>query len=257
KHFEQGIESTRLGIDKAGDFALALLHLCFAYPWNEDFRTASYNSIPNILFGSTTIEGLYIHTECVEHLSSVCDEINLDPARLIRLLIELIRADINHKPHFRRPRLLLDLLKHGELHLSSKDLRPFAPSCRHLIRYIRVSYQQFEDSWDEVVDQEYEDELNDPRPHYEDETRQELKATYERVIDLLGPAAMWKGEGKDVSWPRGLLRPTGTRIRPFDETDEDETEDQVQVQDEPLLDAQREESGVRKEMSVAVEGTAE
>ncbi|KAG8829826.1 hypothetical protein FRC17_005943, partial [Serendipita sp. 399] len=282
KCFEQGIESTRLGIDKAGDFVLALVHLYFAYSW-DGAPSISYNSIPDILIGSATAVRLPLHKDCVEHLSSVCDEINLDPTRLIRLLIELIRADINHDPRIRQPEILLDLLKHGELHLSNKDLRPFAPSCRRLIRYIRVSYQQFEDSWDEVVN---EDEDDDLRPHYEDEdeTRQELKATYERVIDLLGPAAMWEGEGKDVSWPRHLLRPTGTCINPFDELfdepfeqkveegtnsytsdegkymyddDHGATEDRVQMQDESLLDAQREESGRKEAMSVIVEGTVE
>ncbi|KAG8808084.1 hypothetical protein FRC17_004141, partial [Serendipita sp. 399] len=269
KRFEREIYSTQLGIDNAGDFALALLHLYFAYPWHGSEPSTAYNSISDILFGRTTITDLKIHKDCVEHLSSVCDEINLDPARLIRLLLELIRADINHNPQCRRPGLLLDLLKHGELHLSSKDLRPFAPSCRRLIRYIRVSYKQFEDSWDEVVNQEYADEDDDPRPYYEEETRQELKTAYERFINLLSQAVMWKGEGKDISWPRGLLRPTGTPHKPFDDdakenldlhrlpghNDIENVEDDLEQ--EVLVHGSQPSESKSREESVMVEGAAE
>ncbi|KAG8820701.1 hypothetical protein FRC17_010072 [Serendipita sp. 399] len=65
----------------------------------------------------------------------------------------------------------------------------------------------------------YED---DPRPFYAAVDRDELKAVYERVVTLLDPSDTWEGKVKDVSWPKDLLRLTGTEEKPFEEEVEQE-----------------------------------
>ncbi|KAG8820461.1 hypothetical protein FRC17_010146 [Serendipita sp. 399] len=205
KRIEQEIQSSQLGIDKAGDFLLAFFHLNHAYGWiyTEPYF---YTVIVDILTQSIASREYHgVSTESIEHLSFICQEINADPARLVRLLIELIRADINQDPQDRRPQNLLKLLKHAETNFPGKELRPFSPSFRRLVRYIRVSYQQLESTWDEVL-------------FYAAVNRGELKTVYERVVTLLEPSSdEWEGEVRDVSWPRYLLRPTGTEERPFEE----------------------------------------
>ncbi|KAG8826218.1 hypothetical protein FRC17_008317 [Serendipita sp. 399] len=207
KRVEQEIQSSQLGIDNAGDFLLALFHLNLAYGWT---RTLSdiFTFIVDILTQTiTSRDYLAVPRKCVEYLSSICDEINTDPARLLRLLIELVRADINHDPKIRLPQNLLKLLKHSEANFSGKGVRPFLPSSRRLVRYVKASYQQFETTWDSW--------------HlYAPVDRGELKTVYERVLTLLEPSGAWEGEVRDVSWPRDLLRPTGTVQMPFEEEDE-------------------------------------
>ncbi|KAG8826219.1 hypothetical protein FRC17_008318 [Serendipita sp. 399] len=223
KRVEQELQSTQLGIDKAGDFLLALFHLNCAYGWTRIDRY-SFTYIVNILTQDITFrENLDIPKECIDYLSSICNEIDVDPARLVRLLIELIRTDINHDSRYRQPQNLLNLLKHAEDSFSGKELGPFSPSFRRLIRYIKASYQQFETTWDEVVNQNYD--YYDPRPFYVAVDRGELKTVYERVVTLLEPSDTWEGEVRDVSWPRDLLRPTGKHHRPFEEElDQEEAE---------------------------------
>ncbi|KAG8826220.1 hypothetical protein FRC17_008319 [Serendipita sp. 399] len=224
KRVEQEIQSTQLGIDKAGDFLLAFIHLNYAYGWIAP-RTPFFTFVVDILTQSIASGEEYaVPKECFEHLSSICDQINADSARLLRLLIELFRADINQAPARRRPQNLLNLLKHAETNFSGKELGPFAPSFRRLIRYINASSQQFETTWDEVVNQDYPP-YDDPRPSYAAVDRGELKMVYEQVIALLEPSDTWAGEVRDVSWPRDLLRPTGMDDRLFEEElDQEEAE---------------------------------
>ncbi|KAG8830626.1 hypothetical protein FRC17_004603 [Serendipita sp. 399] len=212
---EQEIQSSRLGISHANDFLLTILHIDHSYGWQStDPRLLSY--IPDILTGNAGSMDANSPRACIEYFTSVCAELSAEPARLIRLLIELIRADINHSPQDRRPMTLLGLLVHAKTHLSSKELREFSPSCRRLVRYIKESYKQFEDCWD--IDSD------DVRSHYQMVDRKELKATCEEVVALLNPSGPWDGEEKDVSWPRHLLRPTGTKEKPFEEDLEQEIE---------------------------------
>ncbi|KAG8829328.1 hypothetical protein FRC17_006751 [Serendipita sp. 399] len=229
---EREIQSTRLGIDKAGDFLLALVHLNHSYGWTDtlsDFLTFIVDILTQNFVYRVTLE---IPEESIEYLSFICDEIDPDPARLVRLLIELIRADINQDPAIRRPQTLLNLLKHAEANFSGKELGPFAPSFRRLIRYINASYQQFETTWDEVVNQDYPS-YDDPRPFYAAVDRGELKTVYERVVTLLEPSDTWEGEVRDVSWPRDLLRPTGKHDRPFEEElDQEEAESNEEKKDD-------------------------
>ncbi|KAG8807711.1 hypothetical protein FRC17_004300, partial [Serendipita sp. 399] len=219
KRVIQELQSSRLGIDNAADFFLALFHLNCAYTWDDDDKYVSSSStfIPSVLIQDTTSirKGKY-PTECIEYLSSICDEISADPARLIRLLIELIRADINHNPKHRRPQNLLNLLRHAESQLSGKELHAFSPSCRRLSQYIKVSYQQFEGSWDRIINTDDHDGYG-PRRNYAKVDRGELGMVYVRVVTLLEPLETWEGKSKDVSWPRDLLRPTGTKDKPFEE----------------------------------------
>ncbi|KAG8829327.1 hypothetical protein FRC17_006750 [Serendipita sp. 399] len=222
KRVEREIQSTRLGIDKSGDFLLALFHLNRAYGWTDTYERIYtepyvYTFIVDVLTQGIPSRGYHgVPKECIQYLSSICDGINADPARLLRLLIELIRADINHSPRIRRPQNLLYLLKHAEANFFGKELRSFSPSFRRLIRYIRASYQQFEATWDQAVNQHYS---------YANIDRGELKSVYERVVTLLEPLDAWEGELRNVSWSRDLLRSTGTRWRPFiEETEQGEAE---------------------------------
>ncbi|KAG8798002.1 hypothetical protein FRC16_008212 [Serendipita sp. 398] len=190
KRVEQEIQSTRLGITYAADFILAL-----------------YHSFPDILVGNVnSLDPGIASKECIEYFVSICRDISDDPTRLIRLLIELIRANINHDPDYQRPSNLLGLLKYAKTHLCSKELRSFGPSCRRLIKYIRGSYKQFEETRDKILSQGRF--FNDVRPHYDQVDRGELKTLCDEVIALLEPAGPWDGEEVDVSWPRHLLRPT-------------------------------------------------
>ncbi|KAG8811756.1 hypothetical protein FRC18_003294 [Serendipita sp. 400] len=216
RRIEQEIQSSRLGITHTGDFMLALIHLNYSYTWTTPYYH-SLTLIPDTLTGNKTSrnDGGIISKECIEYLANICRDISPEPARLIRLLIELVRADINHDPQDRRPENLMNLLKHAKNHLASKELRPFRPSCRRLVRYIQESYQQFESVWNEATNQDHE--YRKLWPHYEEVERGELWAVVEEVIDLLQPKGAWDGEEVDVSWPRHLLRPTGCKGNPYEE----------------------------------------
>ncbi|KAG8791318.1 hypothetical protein FRC16_000457 [Serendipita sp. 398] len=213
KRIEQEMQSTRLRIKPAADFLLAHIHLNLSYSWDAIY-SSSFTLIPDILMGDTiSVSNRTASKECIDYLTSICEDISEDPVRLIRLLIELVRADINHDPRYRRPFNLLGLLKHAKAHLASKELRSFGSSCRRLIEYIRESHRQFEDAWDEVISRDYN--YQDPRPHYQKVDRGELKTVCNELIDILEPREYWDGEEVDVSWPRQLLRPTGTEKNPF------------------------------------------
>ncbi|KAG8754687.1 hypothetical protein FRC14_004835 [Serendipita sp. 396] len=213
KLIEQEMQSTRLRIKPAGDFLLPHIHLNHSYRWAAIY-SPSFTLIPDILVGNTiSVSNHTASTKCIEYLTSICRNLSEDPVRLIRLLIELVRADINHEPRYRRPFNLLGLLKHAKTYLASKELRPFGPSCRRLIEYIRESHKQFEDAWDEVISRDYS--CQDPRPHYQKVDRGELKTVCNELIDILEPRGYWDGEEVDVSWPRQLVRPTGTEKNPF------------------------------------------
>ncbi|KAG8810778.1 hypothetical protein FRC17_002784 [Serendipita sp. 399] len=201
KCVEEELQSSQLGIDHAGDFFVALFHLSTAYAWA--FTYLEYHTaIPDILTGHTpSLNANYTSDNVIQHLSSICGDINTDTARLIRVLIELIRADIGHRPHDRRPQNLFNLLNHAKLHLHGKELEPFSPSCQRLTLYIEQSYKQFEDEWDETV----QDDIYGMRRHYEKVNRAALKSVYDDVIALLELKESWDGEQKDVSWPRHLL----------------------------------------------------
>ncbi|KAG8847277.1 hypothetical protein FRC20_002788 [Serendipita sp. 405] len=219
KRVEEEIQSTRLGIAHAGDFILALYHFHYSYEWGNS-NDRSLTLIPDIVVGNeTSVDSTIASKECIDYLASICHDIRDEPARLIRLLIELLQADINYKPRFRRPSNLLSLLKHAKAHLASKELRSFAPSCSRLIEYIRESHGQFEDSWNDVIGRDYM--RNDPRPHYERVDRSELKTVCDEVIALLEPEGAWDGEKVDVSWPKYLLRPKGREWIPLDEEVDD------------------------------------
>ncbi|KAG8806546.1 hypothetical protein FRC17_004937 [Serendipita sp. 399] len=267
KRVEQELSLARVGIDKASDFLLALLHLNCAYSFIGLGTSPSLSFIPTIVTEATPLFDTQMEsTEVVDYLSSICVELKTEPARLIRLLIELIRADINHDPQYRRPQDLQKLLKHAESYLFGKELRPFSPSCRRLARYIRISYQQFEETWDNVLNGTYTS--YDPRQHYAQVDRGELKAVYERVVALLETVETWKGEVHDISWPRHLLRPTGTKQRPFEEDVEGEvgprdlTESKVGDGGKPdevesLSDDQLGGSNLPEEVLVVAEGAVE
>ncbi|KAG8804298.1 hypothetical protein FRC17_006009, partial [Serendipita sp. 399] len=213
KQVEQDLQSTRLlGACKAGDLLLALFHLNVAYAWSFFTIPALYAVIPDTLIGDTAkIDAGGVSKDSVEYLSAICAEISADPSRLIRLLIELVRADIGFDCTTRRPKILFDLLKHAKTHLCDKELRPFLPSCQRLRRCIKRSYGQFEKDWEALPTQVlYEDD--DSRPHYAIVDRAELKTLYREVLALLKPAGHWEGEVKDIAWPRGLLRPTGNSL---------------------------------------------
>ncbi|KAG8801474.1 hypothetical protein FRC17_006649, partial [Serendipita sp. 399] len=242
KQFEQDIHAARLGVDKAGDFLLAFIHLNYAYGWKIN-APAFFTFIPDLLVGNIVdfdIGGVPKHS--IDHLSSVCAKVNAVPSRLIRLLIELVRADINHDFIQRLPYILFTLLKHAKEHLFGKDLRPFSPSCRRLLRYIKVSYEQFEGHWDNIVHNRYYfyDDA-DPLENYLVVDRAELKVVYEEVISLLESAQEpWDGESKDVSWSMDLLRGTGTWQRPF----EDDVEEVVaHLQNEATRDEENTDEG--------------
>ncbi|KAG8797099.1 hypothetical protein FRC17_007845, partial [Serendipita sp. 399] len=195
KCVEEELQSSQLGIDHAGDFFLALFHLSAAYV--QDYIYSVYHTtIPDILTGHTpSLDADDASSDVIHHLSSICGDINTDTARLIRVLIELIRANIGHRPSSRRPQNLFNLLNHAKSHLHGKELGPFSPSCQRLTLYINRSYKQFEDEWD------------DSRLLYGKVSRAALKDVYDDVIALLEPKGSWDGEQKDVSWPRHLLRP--------------------------------------------------
>ncbi|KAG8797841.1 hypothetical protein FRC16_008461 [Serendipita sp. 398] len=215
KHTEQEIQATRLGVTHSGDLILALFHLNCSYPWDESFKS-SPTFITDVLIGNIAsiqwIDDVVVPVECIQYLVSICHDLSNEPTRLIRLLIELIRADINHEPVSRRPSNLLNLLKHAKTHLGSKELRPYAPSCHRLVAYIRESHKQFEDTWDEVISRDYG--FYHSRPHYEQVDRGELRTLCDEVIGLLEPMGLWDGNEVDISWPRRLVRPTGTRQKP-------------------------------------------
>ncbi|KAG8804000.1 hypothetical protein FRC17_006059 [Serendipita sp. 399] len=234
KQVEQDLQSTRLlGTSKAGDLLLVLFHLNVAYSWGFLTISALYAVIPDTLIGDTTkIDAGGVSKECIEYLSVICEEISADPSRLIRLLIELVRADIGFHCTIRRPKILFDLLKHAKTHLSDKELRPFIPSCQRLRQYIKKSYGQYEKDWDAVPPQAYVDE--NPQTYYAVVDRAELKTLYGEVLTLLKPAGQWEGEVKNVAWPRELLRPIGGRktgdslVEPgFEELDTPDGEDNV------------------------------
>ncbi|KAG8807379.1 hypothetical protein FRC17_004490 [Serendipita sp. 399] len=215
KRIEEELQSSKLGIDHAGDFFIAFFHVHYPYGW-KPFSSSYLTFIPDILSGNAILAyPSGITTDIIDYLSAICHEISLDPARLIRLLVELIRADINHNPQERRPGDLLNVLKHVETHLSGKELQQLFPSCQQLSRSIRISYKQFEDSWDGVLDGDYNYE--DPRPFYIMVDREDLKVVYERVVTLLESVEVFEGEKKEALWPRYLLRPTGTHDKPFKE----------------------------------------
>ncbi|KAG8813595.1 hypothetical protein FRC17_001490 [Serendipita sp. 399] len=222
KKVESELQLTQLGIDHAGDFLLAFIHLNLAYGWAKA-EEPCFTFAPYILTGDTL--PLPSHPElknCIDHFSPLGDEINSNPSRLIRIMIELIRADINHNSIDRWPRILLHLLKHAITHIADKDLRPFSPSCRRLTRYIKVSYKQFESDWDPDLGHGREDEV----------VRTELKVVFDEVVTLLGSAeGPWDGEVKDISWPRHLLRPTGTKGRPFEGDDGGESDPSSSIRD--------------------------
>ncbi|KAG8799739.1 hypothetical protein FRC17_007057 [Serendipita sp. 399] len=218
-NLEHQLQSADIGIADPGDFLLAFIYLNHTYAW--DCYKSPKISIVNLLVGDSA-EEVGIPRECVKHLSGVCHSINDDPARLIRLLIELIRADISHDPVERRPQTLFELLRHGISHLASKDLRSFVPSCKRLIRYINESYKQFEDAWDDILSREPDDHRFDYRVFNSTVFREELGVAYKEAIALLSSQIDgWSGEQEDVSWPREYLRPTGTKIRPFIENVEE------------------------------------
>ncbi|KAG9051867.1 hypothetical protein FS842_010902 [Serendipita sp. 407] len=223
KHIEQEIRATRIGVTHAGDLMLALLHLNCSYPWAES-SNSSPTLITDLLMGDSTsiqfFEDFIIPDECIQYLGSICHDLSNDPTRLIRLLIELIRADLNHEPVRRRPYNLLNLLKHAKTHLGSKELRLYAPSCHRLVAYIRESHKQFEDAWDEAISRDYG--FYHSRPHYEQVDRGELRTLCDEVIGLLEPMGLWDGNEVDISWPRRLVRPTGTRQKPCREFDDQE-----------------------------------
>ncbi|KAG8753549.1 hypothetical protein FRC14_005940 [Serendipita sp. 396] len=211
QHAEREIQSTQLGIMHAVDFILVLYHLNYSYTYYQ-----SLTLVPDILVGNTTsLDPDIASKECIEYLTSICHDISNDPARLIRLLIELVRADINHHPYNRRPSNLLNLLMHAKTHLCSKELRSFGPSCHRLIKYIRGSYKQFEATWDNISNQEHY--FHDSRSHYERVDRDELKTVCDEVIAFLEPMGPWDGQEIDVSWPRHFLRPTKTTDDLFEE----------------------------------------
>ncbi|KAG8812823.1 hypothetical protein FRC19_002869 [Serendipita sp. 401] len=206
---EQEIKHTRLGIDHAGDFFLVLVHLNCAYGWRT-FSPQLFIFIPDILVGNTTATTLSVSQACIDHLASICQDINADPTRLIRLLIELIRADINYRTESRKPHNLYNLLTHAKNCLSPKEIRPFSPSCRRLAGYIKESYNQFMRDWDESLTH------SDPLKRYTTVDKEALKAVCEEVLGLLEPTEpTGEEEAKDISWPRHLLRPTGRFSNPF------------------------------------------
>ncbi|KAG8833937.1 hypothetical protein FRC20_007569 [Serendipita sp. 405] len=195
RRIEQEIQSSRLGITHTGDFMLALIHLNYSYTWTTPYYH-SLTLIPDTLTGNKTSrnDGGIISKECIEYLANICRDISPEPARLIRLLIELVRADINHDPQERRPENLMNLLKHAKNYLASKELRPFRPTCRRLVRYIQESYQQFESVWNEATDQDHE--YRKLWPHYEE---------VERAKRSLG----WRGDGRFVA----ETSPTANRVQ--------------------------------------------
>ncbi|KAG8812623.1 hypothetical protein FRC18_002871 [Serendipita sp. 400] len=206
---EQEMKHTRLGIDHAGDFFLILVHLNCAYGWRSS-KSLLFTFIPDILVGTTTAITSSASRACIDHLASICQDINADPMRLIRLLIELIRADINHDFRDRTPHNLYNLLTHAKDRLSPKEIGRFSPSCRRLAGYIKESYNQFMRDWDESLTRIH------PLERYNTVDKEALKAVCEEVLGLLEPTEpMDEEEAKDVSWPRHLLRPTGTRDHPF------------------------------------------
>ncbi|KAG8830237.1 hypothetical protein FRC17_005155 [Serendipita sp. 399] len=199
KRVQQEIRYTKLGVNHSDDLLLALFHLNYPYG-REDNKLSLVSYVPDILTGNTGSMDDAAPYGCIEYLTSVCEELSADPARLIRLLIELIRADINRLPQYRRPKILLGLLMHARTHLSSKKLRPFSPSCRRLTGYIKESLKQFKDNWDVDID--------DSQSHYKGVNKAELEATCEEVLALLNPTEPWDGEEKDISWPEHLLKST-------------------------------------------------
>ncbi|KAG8816549.1 Origin recognition complex subunit 2, partial [Serendipita sp. 399] len=205
-------------INYGDDFLLALFHLNYAYGW-ELPSSPLVTYIPDILMGSASSTDDTMPYSCIDYLTSVCQGISSDPLRLIRLLIELIRADINHLPEYRRPKTLLGLLEHAKTHLSLTELRSYSPSCRRLTRYIKESYKQFEKSW------------LDNDNSYRRVDRTELKTICEEVVTLLNPTEPWEGEETDISWPVHLLRSTGTKDAPFKDEVEKEIESQNVVGD--------------------------
>ncbi|KAG8753844.1 hypothetical protein FRC14_005690 [Serendipita sp. 396] len=223
KHTEQEIQATRLGVTHSGDLILALFHLNCSYPWDESFKS-SPTFITDVLIGNIAsiqwIDDVVVPVECIQYLVSICHDLSNEPTRLIRLLIELIRADINHEPVSRRPSNLLNLLKHAKTHLGSKELRPYAPSCHRLVAFIRESHKQFEDAWDEVISREIG--FYHFSPSYEQVDRGELRTLCDEVITLLEPMGPWDGNEVDISWPRCLVRPTGTRQKPCREEYDDQ-----------------------------------
>ncbi|KAG8808503.1 hypothetical protein FRC17_003924, partial [Serendipita sp. 399] len=230
-------------INYGDDFLLALFHLNYAYGW-ESPSSPLVTYIPDILMGSASSTDDAMPYSCIDYLISVCQRISSDPLRLIRLLIELIRADINHLPEYRRPKTLLGLLEHAKTHLST-ELRPYSPSCRRLTRYIKESYKQFEENWLDNDDS------------YRRVDRTELKTVCEEVVTLLNPTEPWEGEETDISWPVHLLRPTGTKGAPFKDEVEKETESQNVVGDgrgEAEQSVHDEQGAKEKDVSMTVQG---
>ncbi|KAG8806818.1 hypothetical protein FRC17_004800 [Serendipita sp. 399] len=219
KRVEREIQCTQLGVDRGGDFLLALFHLNYAYGWNST-SLPSHPFIPCILIGDNPFDILTVSKDCIKYLSSICEELSTDPSRLIRLLIELVRADINHEAAERRPSTFFKLLKYAKVHLSNKTLRLFSLSCRRLKRYIKISYKQFEDNWEMVTGRSHS--LWDERADYQLVDRGELKAVHEDVVLLLESAeGSHESEGKDISWPKNLLRPTGQIGNSFEDEQEE------------------------------------
>ncbi|KAG8833556.1 hypothetical protein FRC18_003439 [Serendipita sp. 400] len=229
KGLERGIRSFHGTGEETGDLLLAFLHLNCVYGWNSNLT--SYNKmpepyfalVPDIIVGETTNlrQSGAISQECLDYLSLVSHNLNAHPARVIRLLIELVRADINHSRLYRRPSNLLNILKYARSNLMAKNLRPFSSSCRQLVYYIKESHQQFRDTWSEALYlsnwRRYPTAWDAVRPYYQAVNRQELEMVCEEVVDLLESVEPVEGEDLPLAWPRILLRPTGTYLVPFKE----------------------------------------
>ncbi|KAG8809713.1 hypothetical protein FRC17_003285, partial [Serendipita sp. 399] len=241
RRVEQEISYSRIEISYGEDFLLALFHLNHPYGWEQSHSWLA-TFVPDILLGSPTLSDDTPYG-CIDYLTSVCQGISSDPLRLIRLLIELIRADLNYLPDYRRPKTFLGLLAHAKAHLSSSELRSYSPSCRRLTRYIKESYKQFEENW-----LDYDE--------YSRVDRVELKKAYEEVVILLNPIEPWDGEETDISWPVHLLRPTGRKDNPFKEDLETEMDSHNVVMDgkeEAGQFGHEEQSAKSEDASVAVQ----
>ncbi|KAG8812076.1 hypothetical protein FRC18_003106 [Serendipita sp. 400] len=218
ERMEKEIKHLHIGVHHAEDLIPVLIHLNCAYGWNGSLARL-WCFIPDMLAGNTTLHHYDgISKDCIERLAFNLQKVSADPKRLIRLLTELIRADINYGVNDRKPQILFNLLQHAKSRLSSQDLRPVAPSCRRLARYIKESYKQFVDDWDKVF--MCHGFLHDPQQPQIGAEKGKLDAVYEEVLGLLEPMEIWDGEVNDISWPRHLLRPTGTRRNPFREDGE-------------------------------------
>ncbi|KAG8851436.1 hypothetical protein FRB91_007925 [Serendipita sp. 411] len=250
--FERGLSSSNIGIKEAGDFILAVIHLHLAYGWTSNTLPNAYESlIPDLLVGDTTNlpDDTYISTQCIEHLSSICRDISTNPVRLICILVELVRADINFHPKSRQPGILFKLLKYAKAQLSSKELllnyakahlSPrelplFVSLWKRLVRYIDESSKQFSEVWENMTDEEMPHQFNRVK-------NKDLQTICDEVIDILTPAESWVEETEQFSgsWPPWCLRPTGTITNLLDEDlgDDNDIGHVIPTDTIPLLDEQ-------------------